>query len=1169
MKCFIYLTFALLSVHNAAMASLDELRPPEFSDLQWNSLRSAMQEAKLLPTPAGPGGQDSYFGQSIAVDGNRALIGAPGMGATGLVSVLEYDGAQWQKTALLSPSDGDDGDDFGFSVSLSGNLALIGAPQADGVGLRSGAAYVYEYNGTSWSEMQKLTGFAGQSDDAFGHAVSLDADKALISDPLDEGGQVYAFFYDGISWSNSYAVGLGGTDFQFGYAISMSGNKALIGTINDNDLGAQAGAVYAYELSGTFWSRRQKLTASDGTTSDQFGTTISLSGDVAMVGANDGDGLNTDSGAVYAFSYANDNWIETQKLQASDGQRDDVFGKSISLLNDQVLIGASRSDGAETSSGSAYLFAYDGMSWTESQKLTASDGSTGELFGTSLVLTNSHALIGARFDRDLGGNSGSVYIQDFDGSSLTESQKVIGEDGAAKDLFGEAVSIHGNRALVGARLDDELGNNSGSAYIFAFDGTSWNLMDKVLASDGSTNDNFGSAVGLFGDLAVVSAPRDDDHGESSGSVYVFQYDGMNWTEVQKLTATDAAEQDRFGNAVSVYDERILVGAHWDDDFGGFSGSAYVFDHNGLSWTETHKLTASDGQPADKFAGAVSLFGDRALFGALGDDDYGNASGAAYIFDFDGISWSETQKLTATDASEDDQFGFSVSLSGDRVLIGARTDLFNNMFPGSAYVFDFNGIEWTETQKITASDGQFTDGFGSAVSLSGDRLLVGAAGNDEGGYNAGIAYAFRFDNGTWSETDKLVPADAAMQDSFGISVSISGDLALIGAGWDDDRGTNSGSAYVFDLLPEYEVIVNVNGLAASNTVSFSNGVDTLIMTDNSSQTLSVLNDGSDYEVMITTQPTTPNQVCSFTSAASGTLNGTDVVIGVQCVTTQYNVGGTVTGLAAGNAVVLQNNLTDDLTIADNGAFTFSTPLDDESTFAVSVLTNPDSPNQSCEVSQGSGQLAGAPVDDVLITCVTESYTLGGQLTGLAAGNSLTLSLNGGEQYLVIDANGGFQFSSPLEDLTGYNTSVHTTPDTPSQSCQIKNATGTVSGGPVTDIDITCEVDSFYIGGFIAGLIPDNNLVLQNNGTDQLLILSEGPFVFGTPLTDESDYAVTIMFQPDDPLQDCELFNETGTLAGDDVDNVFISCAFGDDLIYRHGFDDPNPINQIIWEPELTP
>jgi len=205
----------------------------------------------------------------------------------------------------------------------------------------------------------------------------------------------------------------------------------------------------------------------------------------------------------------------------------------------------------------------------------------------------------------------------------------------------------------------------------------------------------------------------------------------HWSALQtalqdaKLTASDGASGDEFGVSVSLSGSRALIGASRDDDIGPDAGSVYVFDFNGTSWIQTAKLTASDGAAGDRFGWAVSLLGDRALVGAFGDSDSGSSSGAAYVFDFNGTSWIESTKLVASDGAEDDQFGFSVSLAEDRALVGVVQDDDNGSNSGSAYLFDFDGTSWLETSKLGAGDGAAGDTFGWSVSLSDQRALVGA------------------------------------------------------------------------------------------------------------------------------------------------------------------------------------------------------------------------------------------------------------------------------------------------------------------------------------------------------------------------------------------------------------------------------------------------------------
>ena len=209
---------------------------------------------------------------------------------------------------------------------------------------------------------------------------------------------------------------------------------------------------------------------------------------------------------------------------------------------------------------------------------------------------------------------------------------------------------------------------------------------KITASDGAAGDWFGFSVSISGDYAVVGAYWDDDNGSSSGSAYVFKRTGTSCAQEAKLLPSDGAEFDRFGWNVSISGDYAVVGAKWDDDNGFFSGSAYVFKRTGTIWAQETKLLASDGAADDFFGNSVSISGDYAVVGAIGDDDNGSWSGSAYVFKRTGTSWAQEAKLLPSDVAASDNFGHSVSISGDYAVVGARWDDDNGTDAGSVYLY---------------------------------------------------------------------------------------------------------------------------------------------------------------------------------------------------------------------------------------------------------------------------------------------------------------------------------------------------------------------------------------------------------------------------------------------------------------------------------------------------
>ena len=285
----------------------------------------------------------------------------------------------------------------------------------------------------------------------------------------------------------------------------------------------------------------------------------------------------------------------------------------------------------------------------------------------------------------------------------TELMKLTASDDGEGDLFGVSVAVSGDTAVIGASYDDYGVVDIGSAYVFRYDGSDWVEEEKLIPSDGAAEDHFGGAVAVSGDTIVVGSGWDDDNGSFSGSAYVFRYDGSEWVEEEKLTASDGVARDSFGSSVGISGDTIVVGANGNDDYGPYTGSAYIFRYDGSEWVEEEKLTASDGAPGDHLGNSVAISGDTVVVGAIYDDDNGSDSGSAYVFHYDGSDWVEDAKLTASDGAESDFLGFSVAVSGSTSMVGAYADDDIVENSGSAYVF-----------AVPESSVIFVDGFESGT-----------------------------------------------------------------------------------------------------------------------------------------------------------------------------------------------------------------------------------------------------------------------------------------------------------------------------------------------------------------------------------------------------------------------------------------------------------------------
>jgi hypothetical protein len=391
---------------------------------------------------------------------------------------------------------------------------------------------------------------------------------------------------------------------------------------------------------------------------------------------------------------------------------------------------------------------------------------SGYFIGTSIVINDDAAYIHESFS-----TVGAV------GVGTTE---MTPSDAAAGDQFGTSVAVGSGRIVVGALFNDDSGSNSGSAYIFDLDG---NEVGIITASDGAADDEFGTTVAVGSGRIVVGAPFDDDNANASGSAYIFDLDG---NQLSKITASDFAANDRFGTSVAVGCGRIVVGANLDDDKASSSGSAYIFDLDGNQLT---KITASDGAFDDRFGTSVAVGSGRIVVGAPLNNDNGSNSGSAYIFDLNG---NQLSKITASDAAGGDQFGISVAAGSGRIVVGAWGD---NSFRGSAYIFDLDG---NQLGKIVPATVQGNDiNFGRSVAVGSGKIVIGA----EKSYYlllytlTGKAYIYDLDG---SNEIMLDPPNPASNIQFGNSVAVGCGKVVVGSDGDDTNGTDSGSAYIFNL-----------------------------------------------------------------------------------------------------------------------------------------------------------------------------------------------------------------------------------------------------------------------------------------------------------------------------------------------------------------------------------
>ncbi|MCB1627626.1 MAG: FG-GAP repeat protein, partial [Xanthomonadales bacterium] len=809
--------------------------------------------------------------------------------------------------------------------------------------------------------------------------------------------------------------------------------------------------------------------------------------------------------------------------------------------------------------------------WRQDAYFKASNAEQGDEFGYSVALSSSASgdtlVVGAPFEdgglEGPGSNtsplSGAVYVFVRLGGGQWLQQaylKTSSIDGGGGDRFGEAVALSGETLVVGAPFErsratgvngDQLDNSrieSGAAYVFVRDGGmtgNWSQQAYLKASNTDFFDRFGSAVAVSGALVVVGAPgegssatglngdQSNNDAESSGAVYVFrrtQASG-NWLQEAYLKASNTAAEDRFGSAVAIEGFTVIAGAPGED---------------------------SD---------ATGINGDQANNGA------GN-SGAVYIFTRSELlvgDWSQQAYLKASNSGAGDAFGHALAISGESLVVGAIGEASNAtgvngnqsdnsaVNSGAAYVYARTGGvfgSWSQQAYLKASNAQTGDGFGHAVALSGNLLAVGAINEDSNARgidgdqannalgSSGAAYAFVREAGLWRPQAYIKASNTAFGNQFGYAVAVSGPRLVVGAraegssgiGVNGVQGPPNGavaSGAVYGFLIEPTLSATVSGLAPGGSLTLRNagGGQTRVVTVNGPVSFGTLPFDSPYDVSVTVQPT--GQFCTVANGSGHAVSEvTDIE--VNCAVGSFFVGGNLVGLNAGQSISLRNTDSGDvLTLTANAFFSFPTLHGPGNTYNVVVTSQPI--GQTCIVGNGTGVVVG-PVTSVVVLCQTNTYRIGGRVTQLGPGDSLTLG--NGSDTLVITENGDFVFPTRIPHGASYAVTI--TAEPVGKTCEVESGAG-VALGDVSDVLVRCVVNDYSIGGTVSGLDPGRNITLRlPNAT--VVVNSNGPFSFpGQPISHGFPYSVTVQTQPVGQL--CMVSNGSGVATGD-VTDLIVDC-----------------------------
>ncbi len=841
----------------------------------------------------------------IAADAGTLLIGG---------SVFVSSGWNWLTQHTLQGANANDG--FGEANALSGDTALIGAPGDDSgsAGIDgnpndtsakdSGAAYVFVRSGTTWQQQAYLKASNPMAGALFGSTVAIHGDYAIVGAPEEmgcdalingdqtwvgcpHGGAAYVFRRTGGTWAQiAYLKGNLINEFKdaiyFGNYVAISDDAILV------SWGGSPQTVNFFDLAGNV------VTSNPAYVPTNTGGPLALDGHTAAI-------ADVTNQSVAIVEKRDGLWVSTATILSSDAANWDGFGGSIALRGDRLLVGATGEGRAATGIdgdpaspisgfgiGAAFLFQRSATKWTQSAYLKPEYNWDSQEFGYYVALADSFAFVTTMSDSTVSiyaldpqpCNDGNACTTDgcgangcshannaipcSDGNKCTIDACTAGScqstatSGACND--GNACTVNdtcasgacGGTGVCGGVCDPLVCANGTCAYIpkVCADGNPCTV-DLCAAGVGCTfstvaaeqnslgpdvieaGSGFGTVAAIAGDVALVGMPnvKGVPKTQATGAVSAFAFVANSWQFKRFITVAQGEAGDLFGCAVGISGTSLVVGAKGEssgakgvngneaDNSASKAGAAYALVPNpgNSTWVEQAYLKASNTDAGDGFGSAVAISGDTIVVGApaeasggAGQSDNGSpGAGAAYVFVRSGGVWTQQAYLKAANPQAGAAFGSAVSIDGDFIAVGAPNAFGSTPGSGAVAIFTRFGTSWVPTAVLTASNGDPGDGFGAALALGGGTLVVGASGEDSGGMDtdnsqpdSGAAYVFLRQNATWTQQAYLKAAFPDAGDHFAVAVALDGDLLGIGASGEDSAATG------------------VNGDGSNNTLSNS-------------------------------------------------------------------------------------------------------------------------------------------------------------------------------------------------------------------------------------------------------------------------------------------------------------------------------------------------------------
>ncbi len=804
-----------------------------------DTLRYSIFAPKTLPQ------QLEQQGSCVAISGNIAVVGSPSFDGdpvtgidSGAVKVFEASTGKLLHR-LLNPANEAFGR-FGTSVAISGSLLVVGSYNSVEGMMGAGIVYVYDLSAEGASApLFTIENPSPAEQDQFGHSVAVEGDRIAVGAWMDDStasnsGTVYV--YDAASAEPtvpSLEIPNPGPadDDNFGTCVAISGGRLAATAYRDDTNQTDAGRLYVFDLQSPFAADPiASLGRTTAGKSDCLGNSLAMEGNLIAVGAecaNSSSKGNAGTVVVFDLGSATPS-VPRLSLNAPATHANDYFGTAVALSGTRMVVGSYRDDGFGDNAGTAFV--YDLAGATPAVPIASPDKplpAAADYFGNAVAISGTTVLVAAWHDDRGDQESGATYVYSL--TSPTPDVALLALDSpvaGSLDRFGTAVAVDGNLVAIGSPGADAGATAAGRVRLHDLSASKPTAVLATLEDPNpDVDENFGAAVAVSGPIVVVGGPGDDDGAEDTGRVYVYNANLLPATAPVRVLSNPApGVGDRFGSAVAVSGNLVVVGAELDDAGAVDSGTAYVYNLNSPTpWIPVYTLANPSPAAGDRFGCAVSIAGNRVVIGASKDDNGATDAGMAYVYDLAGAG-PTVPLYTLADPGPvvaDDGFGNAVAISGNTVVVAASGKDTGASNAGVVYVYNLAGpTPALPAQTLPNPSPEADDRFGNAVAAAEPRVVVGAA-LDNSPNDSGRCFSFNMSSATPtvpSATQKK--STSTNGDLFGSSVAVSGAIVVVGCPSDNKTANDKGAAYVFGpSVPEIAVVTGDHEVLTGESASF--------------------------------------------------------------------------------------------------------------------------------------------------------------------------------------------------------------------------------------------------------------------------------------------------------------------------------------------------------------